>query len=374
MILKDKERLLSFDEPTRFIFSHSALREGWDNPNVFVICTLKHSDNTISRRQEVGRGLRLAVNKDGVRMDSNFFGGLSDVHKINNLTVVTNESYTDFAKNLQSEIRQSLTSRTSQATPEFFKGKVLRIHGQQHIISETEAKQIHKYLSKHDFIDDNDYLLPSYQDAKSAGELPALPENLADKAQAVFGLIDSVLDASALGNMIDNSDAKITNSSNANLAKQEFLALWQTINQKATFQIRLDSDKLIHQSIRAIETENRTLGNQFVPKLSYTIAQSSQKDSLSLSDLDSSQAFDNATTKRVRADIAMTTTLRYDLVGDVAKKTNLTRKTVVEILQGISPVVFLQYKYNPRALSIKSVRLSMTPKRSCSCRILVIIY
>ncbi|OPH34668.1 type III restriction-modification system endonuclease [Moraxella lacunata] len=357
LILKDKERLLSFDEPTRFIFSHSALREGWDNPNVFVICTLKHSDNTISRRQEMGRGLRLAVNKDGVRMDSNFFGGLSDVHKVNNLTVVTNESYTEFAKNLQSEIRQSLTSRTSQATPEFFKGKVISVHGQQHIISETEAKQIHKYLSKHDFIDDNDYLLPSYQDAKRAGELPALPENLADKAQAVFGLIDSVLDASALDNMIDNSNAKITNPSNANLAKQEFLALWQTINQKATFQIRLDSDRLIRQSIQAIETENRTLSNQFVPKLSYTIAQSSQKDTLSLSDLDNSQAFDNATTKRVRADIAMTTTLRYDLVGDVAKKTNLTRKTVVAILQGISPVVFLQYKYNPEGFINKVSQL-----------------
>ena len=69
LILKDKERLLSFDEPTRFIFSHSALREGWDNPNVFVICTLKHCDNTISRKQEVGRGLRIAVNQLGERQD-----------------------------------------------------------------------------------------------------------------------------------------------------------------------------------------------------------------------------------------------------------------------------------------------------------------
>ena len=91
LILKDKERLLSFEEPTRFIFSHSALREGWDNPNVFVICTLKHSDNTISRRQEVGRGLRIAVNQHGERQDDP-----ATVHQINVLTVVASESYKDF--------------------------------------------------------------------------------------------------------------------------------------------------------------------------------------------------------------------------------------------------------------------------------------
>jgi len=98
LILKDKERLLSFDEPTRFIFSHSALREGWDNPNVFVMCMLKHSDNTLSRRQEVGRGLRLSVNQHGERMDHPAI-----VHDINVLTVVASESYKDFVAGLQTE-------------------------------------------------------------------------------------------------------------------------------------------------------------------------------------------------------------------------------------------------------------------------------
>ena len=147
LILKDKERLLSFDEPTRFIFSHSALREGWDNPNVFTICTLKHSDNTISRRQEVGRGLRLAVNKDGERMDAIRFGENSQViHQINNLTVVTDESYKDFVTNLQKEMLESLSSRPTQATEAFFKGKqIVLVNGDKREITDQEARTIYKY-------------------------------------------------------------------------------------------------------------------------------------------------------------------------------------------------------------------------------------
>ena len=91
MILKNKERLLSYEEPTRFIFSHSALREGWDNPNVFQICTLKHSDSTTQKRQKVGRGLRLCVNQSGSRMDADALG--DKVQDINVLTVIASESY-----------------------------------------------------------------------------------------------------------------------------------------------------------------------------------------------------------------------------------------------------------------------------------------
>jgi restriction endonuclease len=105
LILRDKTRLLSLDEPVRFIFSHSALREGWDNPNVFVICALKRSDNTVSRRQEVGRGLRLAVTQDGDRLDDPAI-----VHQINVLTVVANESYRDFVTGLQQDIRASIST------------------------------------------------------------------------------------------------------------------------------------------------------------------------------------------------------------------------------------------------------------------------
>ena len=116
LILKNKERLLSFDEPTRFIFSHSALREGWDNPNVFQICTLKHSDSNTAKRQEVGRGLRLCVNQNGNRMDVESCG--ETVHDINVLTVVASESYKTFVTDLQSDIKTVLYDRPTVATSE----------------------------------------------------------------------------------------------------------------------------------------------------------------------------------------------------------------------------------------------------------------
>ena len=150
LILKDKERLLSFDEPVRFIFSHSALREGWDNPNVFVICTLKHSDNTISRRQEVGRGLRLSVNQHGDRMDHP-----ATVHDVNVLTVVASESYKDFVAGLQTDISESLSARPREANEAYFTGKVLKTAAGDVEVTPQLAKQIYRYLVKNDYTDDD---------------------------------------------------------------------------------------------------------------------------------------------------------------------------------------------------------------------------
>jgi len=115
LIMKDKERLLSFEEPIRFIFSHSALKEGWDNPNVFQICALKNAESgsQIRRRQEVGRGMRLCVNKNGTRLDFELVG--EQVHDINKLTVIASESYEAFAKGLQNEIAASLKDRPQKA-------------------------------------------------------------------------------------------------------------------------------------------------------------------------------------------------------------------------------------------------------------------
>ena len=117
LILRNKERLLSFEEPTRFIFSHSALREGWDNPNVFQICTLKHSDSTTQKRQEVGRGLRLCVNQSGNRMDAEALG--DRVQDVNVLTVIASESYTAFVEGLQKQTEAVLYDRPRKATMEY---------------------------------------------------------------------------------------------------------------------------------------------------------------------------------------------------------------------------------------------------------------
>lgn len=174
LILKNKERLLSLAEPVRFIFSHSALREGWDNPNVFVICALKHSDNTISRRQEVGRGMRLSVDQNGDRMDNP-----TTVHDVNVLTVVTSESYTDFVKALQSDMSASLSARPRIANESFFTGKVLTTETGDVEVTPHLAKQIYKYLLKNDYTDDDDKITTTYHEAKKAGQLADLPPELA---------------------------------------------------------------------------------------------------------------------------------------------------------------------------------------------------
>lgn len=352
LILKDKERLLSFEEPTRFIFSHSALREGWDNPNVFVICTLKHSDNVISRRQEVGRGMRLAVNKFGERMDANHFqGALGEIHKLNNLTVVTNESYKEFVSNLQSEILNTIQNRPTQATPDYFKGKIFKLSdGSSVEVTELMAKQINKHLSKHDYIDDNDQLTPKYHEAKDQGTLAELPENLVAYTEQIHKLIDGLFDPKALEGMTDNGNKKLTNTINqANLERKEFQALWSRINRKAVYQIHLDSEKLIEQSISAIERTAKERNNKFVETLSYKLAEATQNDESTYEQVKAKEMFGKVTSKTEVANISIQSQVTYDLIGNIADDTNLTRKTVARILQGINAAVFAQFKLNPEA-------------------------
>nr|WP_262735567.1 restriction endonuclease subunit R [Acinetobacter variabilis] len=352
LILKDKERLLSFEEPTRFIFSHSALREGWDNPNVFVICTLKHSDNVISRRQEVGRGMRLAVNKFGERMDANHFqGALGEIHKLNNLTVVTNESYKEFVSNLQSEILNTIQNRPTQATPDYFKGKIFKLSdGSSVEVTELMAKQINKHLSKHDYIDDNDQLTPKYHEAKEQGTLAELPESLVAYTEQIHKLIDGLFDPKALEGMTDNGNKKLTNKINqANLERKEFQALWSRINRKAVYQIHLDSEKLIEQSISAVERTAVERNNKFVETLSYKLAEATQNDESTYEQVKAKEMFGKVTSKTEVANISIQSQVTYDLIGNIADDTNLTRKTVARILQGINAAVFAQFKLNPEA-------------------------
>ena len=352
LILKDKERLLSFEEPTRFIFSHSALREGWDNPNVFVICTLKHSDNVISRRQEVGRGMRLAVNKFGERMDANHFqGALGEIHKLNNLTVVTNESYKDFVSNLQTEILNTISTRPTQATPDYFKGKIFKLSdGSSVEVTELMAKQINKHLSKHDYIDDNDQLTPKYHEAKDQCMLAELPESLVAYTEQIHKLIDGLFDPKALEGIADDGNKKLTNTINqTNLERKEFQALWSRINRKAVYQIHLDSEKLIEQSISTVERTAVERNNKFVETLSYKLAEATQNDESTYEQVKAKEMFGKVTSKTEVANISIQSQVTYDLIGNIADDTNLTRKTVARILQGINAAVFAQFKLNPEA-------------------------
>ncbi|VEJ09983.1 type III restriction-modification system restriction subunit [Actinobacillus delphinicola] len=362
LILKDKESLLAFPDKNdsdedkhkknvRFIFSHSALREGWDNPNIFVICTLKHSDNVISRRQEVGRGLRLAVNKNGDRMDSHYLGAEGAVHSINDLTVVTNESYTQFVTELQSEIIKTLASRPTTATPDYFKGKTIYDNdGKQVIINGDMANKIYKYLIKHNYIDEEDKITSQYREDKANGQLAPLPEALQTFEESIYKLTDAILNPTILADMFGNDNKTISNPINKrNLDRKEFQALWSQINKKAIYQIALDSDILVTNSIDAIQKVADKRNNNFVETLTYVVRTGEQVDNLSKEQLSDNQGFGKTTIQTEKPKISTHTDVSYDLVGDIAERTNLTRKTIVRILQGIAKQIFLQFKNNPEA-------------------------
>lgn len=344
LILKDKERLLSFEEPVRFIFSHSALREGWDNPNVFVICTLKHSDNTISRRQEVGRGMRLAVNQFGERMDNP-----ATVHQINELTVVTSDSYTDFVANLQKDISESLSARPRIADEKYFTGKVLKTATGDVEVNPQLAKHIYKYLLKNDYTDTNDKIAPTYHQAKKEGQLAPLPPELLPYAEQVFSLIDTVFSDAQLPPIENGRDPE--NKLNDNFDKQEFKSLWSRINHKAAYTVNFKTDELISKCIATIDHELR------VSVLQYTVGHVVQKDDVTYDQLKQGDAFKLVNTITEDNKISIHSAVKYDLIGKLSESTQLTRRTIAQILAGINNAVFSQFKANPEDFIAKAGRL-----------------
>lgn len=348
LILKDKERLLSLSEPVRFIFSHSALREGWDNPNVFVICALKHSDNTISRRQEVGRGLRLSVNQHGDRMDHP-----ATVHDVNVLTVVASESYKDFVTALQKDISDSLSTRPGKANEAYFTGKVLKTATGDVEVTPQLAKQIYKYLLKNDYTDDVDHITSSYHEAKKEGALAALPPELAPFTEQVLQLIDSVYSEAQLPEIGDDRKPK-KNPLNANFEKQEFKALWNRINRKAAYTVEFDSDELVKKAIGALNDKDAGLR---VTPLQYTIQHGEQAAAITFEGIVEGDAFELITTETETNQVSVHSAVKYDLIGKLAEGTQLTRRTVAEILKGINAAVFAQFKTNPESFIAEAIRL-----------------
>ena len=356
LILKDKESLLSFPsagddaesrkkKEVRFIFSHSALREGWDNPNVFVMCMLKHSDNTISRRQEVGRGLRISVNLHGDRMDNP-----ATVHDVNVLTVVASESYKDFVSNLQQEISASLSERPRKADEAYFTGKIITTENGPVEITPAMAKQIYKYLLKNDYTDDADHVATAYHEAKANGTLAPLPTELAPHAAQIFGLIDSVFSESGLPTF-DNERRTKSNPLNSNFEKKEFKALWSRINRRAVYRVEFDSVELVQNSISTLNKELH------VTPLQYTIQSGVQGDKLTDDKLKNGDAFTLISSTTEAHAMSVHSAVTYDLIGKIAENTHLTRKTITEILRGVRPDVFDQFKQNPEHFIAEASRL-----------------
>ena len=354
LIMRNKELLLDRDpkrSPVRFIFSHSALREGWDNPNVFQICTLKQSSSEVRKRQEVGRGLRLCVNQDGGRMDANVLG--NDVHAVNVLTVIASESYDSFAKSLQTELADAVADRPIAVTAELFKGKVLvDASGSEQVVDGELAQAIHYDLIVNGYIDRKGVLTDKYYADKVNGEIKVAAE-VADSRDAVLSILDSVYDSRAIQpeNARDkNVELQVDPEK---LAMPEFKALWQRISPKSVYVVDFDTDELVRKAIAALD------GKLNVPEIFFKVETGAMEEIKSRDDLLSGAAFVREQTGTYRAErkIRADDGVRYDLIGKLVGETGLTRKAVVQILSGIRKDVFDQFKYNPEEFIIKAAGL-----------------
>ncbi len=344
LILKNKERLLSFEEPTRFIFSHSALREGWDNPNVFQICTLRHSNSSTAKRQEVGRGLRICVDKNGIRQDKELLGG--DVHEINQLTVIANESYADFTTALQRETREALRDRAVAATHDFFAGRRVTdsTTGEIHPITDTEASRIMIYLEDNEYIDAHGHLTEKYHTDVAAGQLVPFDKKLLPIAADVTKYIQSIFDPKVLEDMFppEPSATISDNGLNENFDDKRFQKLWNEINHKYAYTVHYDSEELISKAVAKLRAELT------VTKLHYVMISGEQSAE------DVAEFGNTKSATRELTDVS-TSSVPYDLVGDIAKGARITRRSVVKILKGIEAKA-LMFKNNPEEFIRKVIK------------------
>ena len=353
LIMKNKELLLDRDpkrSPVRFIFSHSALREGWDNPNVFQICTLKQSSSEVRKRQEVGRGLRLCVNQDGERMDAAVLG--NDVQNVNILTVIASESYESFAKGLQTEMADAVADRPVAVTAELFKGRVIvDARGNEQVVDGNTAAAIFEDLIFNGYVKRGS-LTDKYYTDKANGDVK-VAEEVADCRDAIIDILDSVYDSRAM--MPENARDKNVELQvdPEKLAMPEFKALWQRISSKSVYVVDFDTEELVQKSIAALNQ------NLHVPKIFFKVETGTMEEIKSKDELLSGESFIKSRSytyngsKRIHAN----SSVKYDLVGKLVGETGLTRKAVVEILTGIEKPVFDQFKYNPEEFIIKAAGL-----------------
>ena len=353
LIMKNKELLLDRNpqkSPVRFIFSHSALREGWDNPNVFQICTLKQSSSEIRKRQEVGRGMRLCVNEDGDRMDENALG--ADVHNINVLTVIASESYDKFAKGLQAEIAEAVGNRPRQVTEILFENA--RVHdkdGNEETIDASMARRLIHYMIKMDYIDENDALTDKFYEDKANGEVSFGTEMDQYKPDLML-IIDSIYDDTKMkpeNARSNNVELKVDPDK---LAMPEFKALWSKINARTAYVVDFDTDELVRKSIVALDNKLR------VPKIFFKVETGSMKEIKSKDALLEGSSFEKQKSGTYdEHKVATNSSVKYDLVGKLVEETGLTRKAVIQILTGIQPTVFNQFKDNPEEFIIQAGKL-----------------
>lgn len=344
LIMKNKERLLSFDEPVRFIFSHSALKEGWDNPNVFQICTLKDSDNVTKKRQEVGRGMRLCVNKNGERQDQDVLG--EHVFDTNILTVIASESYEKFAKQLQTEIAEAVAYRPTVVTVALFEGKTFTASEGNTIKVTTEmARKINNRLVKKDYIDDEGMLTPKYHDDKRNGTLD-YGEDLASVSSAITKVLDGVFDPKATAPS-NGRKRRTANFDAEKFAHSRFKELWEQINVRSVYSVDFSSEELISKCIEQINLHLN------VTEIHFQISTGALEQIRDRESLETGSAMTQGKTIRKTISEAVNQSVKYDLIGNIVRETGLTRRTIIKVLQDINPAKFMLFRVNPEEFIIK---------------------
>lgn len=364
LILKNKERLLSFEEPTRFIFSHSALREGWDNPNVFQICALKHGgDSPIAKRQEVGRGLRIAVNFIGDRVDYKYCRNeRSTFHNVNTLTVIATDSYKDFVGSIQKVIKENLADRPTKATLEYFKGKFVTDGKERVEVTADMASDIRSYLKLNNYITPDGTLTDAYRTDVANNALQPIPEGfgLTQYTESIHKLIQGIFDEKALTDMFEDANqSKVeSNPLNDNFYKKEFKKLWDYINHKYTYKVSFDSEELIRKSIASINDK------LFVAELKYVVTIGEQRKIMDENQVKRGDSFGTTKTRTETIKSTSADNTKYDLIGKIVDSTTLTRKTIVRILSGITPQKFEMFSINPEEFISKVSKLINEQKAS----------
>jgi type III restriction enzyme len=355
LIMKDKERLLSLDEPVRFIFSHSALKEGWDNPNVFQICALKNPDYSSDnrRRQEVGRGMRLCVDSKGNRLDFESVG--AQVHDINALTVIASESYEKFAKALQDDIAITLKHRPQKVDIEYFLGKMITdADGEKHRITKEEAKDIYQEFLIERIINRDEKVTDLGRQHIAEGTLP-MPKGLEPYKASITKLLKAVYSGEVFQG--ENDRETIDLRPNKNLKKKEFQELWSKINSKSIYKVNFNDEMLINQSKDLINAQLHIRDKVYEVR-SGELQDGTKEEMEAGTLIKEAPVKYNAIVKNIYSNTA------YDIVGEIEEKTFLTRATISTILSKLKSEKFLLLRKNPEEFIAKCSRLINEVKAS----------
>jgi type III restriction enzyme len=320
LIMKDKERLLSFDTKLRFIFSHSALREGWDNPNVFQICTLNETQSEVKKRQEIGRGLRLCVNQEGERQYGSF---------VNTLTVIANESYEEFAAKLQKEYETESGIRFGIVETHLFANiPVKQDDGSVKYLGQQASEAIFKEFLVNEYIDEYGKVQDKLKVAIKDNSL-VVPEEYESVKTEITALARKV--CSGL-NIKNNSDKKTIKLNKQVYLDPEFKNLWDRIKYKTTYSVDFDSEKLIDECCKEMQTSLSVSS----AKLIYT------KAGLEIS----AGGVEAVESDRYAVGLENLQENLPDIIAYLQNETNLTRKTIVEIL--LKSKTLHLFKKNPQ--------------------------